>query len=273
MRKFGFAFLAVFLLATSALLAQQEIGLRATPLQPSRRGPKIYIGPVFGYNNTLHSGTFASVPGPEGALCPTFTDGTLNGYYVGLSFEYLLGKPRESKSSIIGRIVYNTFPASFTKDGETLPSLDPNDSSKVYLSTTNHTADIEYSTLDLEIIYKLNLFNSNFGIVIGPTIGTVMNVQRTQRMNLLTPENATFKPKDGVTYENFGRTILVGQDELPGHNALRLAIKAGAQYEITVGRVLVVPCIYYNFGVTKLSDADNLRVNALQIGCDLRFAL
>lgn len=270
MRQFGFTVLAAFLLSASSLLAQQEIGARATPLQPARRAPRIYVGPVGGYNNSLHSSSFQSVSGD--VLCPTFTGGTQNGYYVGLSFEYLLGKPRESKSSIIARAVYNTFPAFFSQGGDILPSTDTATGNVVF-SEVEHTADISYSTFDIELIYKLNLFNSNFGIVIGPTVGFVADVQRVQRMNLIKPDNAVFKEKPGTEYENFGRTAITARDQIPGHSALRLAIKAGVQYEITVGRVLVVPCAYYNFGVTKLSDADNLRVNALQVGVDVRFAL
>lgn len=270
MRQIGSAVLAVFFLATSSLLAQQEIGARATPLQPARRAPRIYVGPVFGYNNSLHSSSFQSVSGD--VLCPTFTGGTKNGYYAGISFEYLLGKPRESKSSIIGRAVYNTFPAFFQQGGDVLPSIDSANGNVVF-SEVEHTADIEYSTFDIELIYKLNLFNSNFGVVVGPTVGFVTGVQRVQRMNLISPTNAVFKEKPGTKYENFGRTAITAEDDIPGHSAMRLAIKAGVQYEITVGRILVVPCAYYNFGVTKLSDADNLRVNALQVGVDVRFAL
>lgn len=270
MRQFGFTFFAAFIMSAASLLAQQEIGARATPLQPARRAPRIYVGPVAGYNNSLHSSSFQSVSGD--VQCPTFTGGTQNGYYAGLSFEYLLGKPRDSKSSIIARAVYNTFPAFFKEGGDTRPSIDPV-TGAIYDSEVEHTAEVKYSTFDIELIYKLNLFNSNFGVVIGPTIGFVADVERVQRMNLIRPDNAIFKPQDGTEYENFGRTAITARDQIPGHATTRLAIKAGAQYEITVGRVLVVPCAYYNFGITKLSDADNLRVNALQVGVDIRFAL
>lgn len=271
MRKLGYALLATLLFATSTtVLAQQEIGARATPLQPARRSPRIYVGPVAGYNRSLHSSSFQSVAGD--VLCPTFTSGTENGYYVGMSFEYLLGKPRESKSSIIARAVYNTFPANFSQGGDTLPSLDPNTGEK-YLSAIEHTASIQYSTFDIELIYKLNLFNSSFGVVVGPTAGFVVGSDRVQRMTIIDPDNATFEVVPGVEYENFNRTQITARDQIEGRAGMRLAIKAGVQYEIAVGRILVVPCAYYNFGITKLSDADNIRVNALQVGVDIRFAL
>ena len=94
-------------------------------------------------------------------------------------------------------------------------------------------------------------------------------------MNLVQPLNAQFDPTfcPECEYINDGRTVITGRDNIPNHSAIRVAIKAGAQYEIPVGRLLLVPAIYYNFGVTEVSAADNLRINAFQAGIDLRFAL
>jgi hypothetical protein len=35
----------------------------------------------------------------------------------------------------------------------------------------------------------------------------------------------------------------------------------------------IVPAMYYNFGVTNLSSQESWRVNALQVGVDLRWAV
>ncbi|NQW29247.1 MAG: hypothetical protein HQ472_01880 [Ignavibacteria bacterium] len=254
----------------SSVFAQQEL---ANPLIPAKSSPRIYVGPVAGYNRSLHSSGFESISGD--VLCPTFTSGTANGYYFGGSIEYLLGKPKDSKSSIIARAVYSYLPAGYTQPGDRLPSLD--EQVNVVYSTVRHVAEIKYSTIDIEAIYKLNLFNSSFGIVVGPTVGFVMNVSRQQRMELIEPLNAVFDPSlfppGTVEYINNGRGIITANDNIPGHSTIRIAVKAGAQYELPVGRLLLVPCIYYNFGITEVSANDNLRVNALQMGVDLRFAL
>lgn len=258
------------LVTGTEMLAQQEL---ANPLIPAKSSPRIYVGPVMGYNRSLHSSGFESISGD--VLCPTFTTGTANGYYFGGSIEYLLGKPKDSKSSIIARAVYNFMPAGYTQPGDRLPSLD--EKGEVVYSTVRHVAEIKYSTIDIEAVYKLNLFNSSFGVVIGPTVGFVMNVTRQQRMELIEPLNATFDPSlfppGTVEYINNGRGIITGNDNIPGHSTLRVAVKAGAQYELPIGRLLLVPCVYYNFGITEVSANDNLRVNALQMGVDLRFAL
>jgi hypothetical protein len=145
----------------------------------------------------------------------------------------------------------------------------------VVTSVVDHTADIKYALLDIEVMYKLNLFNSNFGVTVGPAVGYVLTAQRVQAMNLVQPLNAQFDPTfcPECEYVNDGRTVITARDDIPGHSAIRVAIKAGAQYEIPVGRLLLVPAIYYNFGVTEVSAADNLRINAFQAGIDLRFAL
>ncbi len=269
MRNF-FVTTALLAVCAGSLLAQQEL---ANPLVPAASKPRIYVGPVAGYNRSLHSSGFQSVSGD--VLCPDFTQGSGNGYYFGLSAEYLLGSPKDSKSSIIARVVYNFMPAYYEEPGDQLPSLAPDGS--VVSSSVRHVAEIKYSTVDLEAIYKLNLFNSSFGIVVGPTIGLVVNASREQRMELVEPLNATFDSSlfnpGEVEYINNGRGIITGRDDIPDKAPIRLAVKAGAQYELPIGRLLLVPCVYYNFGITEVSPSANLRINALQVGVDLRFAI
>lgn len=262
--------IVVLIISTGSMIAQQEI---ANPLVPAERAPRIYVGPVIGYNRSLHASGFQSIAGD--VLCPDFTQGNGNGYYFGGSIEYLLGHPKDSKSSIIARVVYSFLPAGYQIPGDRLPSLDP-DGNVVY-STTRHVAEIKYSMVEFEAIYKLNLFNSYFGIVVGPTVGLVVKSQREQRMELIEPLNAQFDPSSNqfgnVKYINNNRAIITGQDNIPGKSPIRVGVKAGVQYEMPVGRLLLVPSLYYNFGITEVSATDNLRINALQAGVDLRFAL
>ena len=140
-------------------------------------------------------------------------------------------------------------------------------------------AEIKYQTVDLELMYKLNLFNSNFGIIVGPTVGLVVGSSKEQRMELVSPLNAVFdssvvaqqgKP---IKYVNNNRGIITYEGDIEDRQAIRVAVKAGVQYELPIGRVLLVPSVNYNFGITEVSPTDNLRINALQAGVDLRFAL
>lgn len=261
----------IFLCIATGTFAQQEI---ANPLVPAERQPRIYVGPVVGYNRSLHASGFQSIAGD--VLCPDFTQGNGNGFYAGGSIEYLLGNPKDSKSSIIGRAVYSYLPAGYEVPGDRLPSLDPN--GEIVYSTTRHVAEIKYSMIEVEAIYKLNLFNSYFGIVVGPTVGFVINSSREQRMELIEPnyavfDTSSFDPGTKVEVVSNGRAIITGRDNIPDKSTIRVGVKAGVQYEMPIGRLLLVPSLYYNFGITEVSPSDNLRINALQAGVDLRFAL
>lgn len=270
MKKTIYIVLALVVAAAGSVTAQQEL---ANPLIPAKSRPRIYVGPVGGYNKALHSSGFQSVAGD--VLCPDFSSGTANGFYLGGSVEYLLGSPKDSKSSIIGRVVYNNLPAGYTIPGDQLPSINPS-TGEVVESVVQHVATVKYSLIDVEMVYKLNLFESSFGFVIGPTVGIPISAQIEQRMELIAPLNAVFDPAlvPGATYLNNGRAIVTRENgPIDDQAGVRIALKAGVQYEIPVGRLLLVPCFYYNFGITKLSAANNLRVNAIQAGVDLRFAI
>ena len=190
------------------MVAQQEL---ANPLVPAKGRPRVYVGPVIGYNRSLHASGFQSVAGD--VLCPDFTAGSGNGYYFGGSFEYLLGSPKDSKSSIIIKALYNYLPAFYEQPGDRLPSLDAN--GDVVISSVRHVAEIEYSTVNLEALYKLNLFDSDFGIVVGPDIGFVVSASREQRMELVEPLEAVFDPKlfpgEEDKYINGGRAIITAR--------------------------------------------------------------
>jgi len=80
--------------------------------------------------------------------------------------------------------------------------------------------------------------------------------------------------KAGYQSTDNDRTIIIKEGDIPESNAFRFGVKAGVQYEIiTAGRTYIVPAIYYNFGITNLSSRENWRVNSLQMGVDIRFAL
>ncbi|MDQ1267164.1 MAG: hypothetical protein QG635_2318 [Bacteroidota bacterium] len=95
--------------------------------------------------------------------------------------------------------------------------------------------------------------------------------------------NAQFLRPDGwpdngeptLRYENTDRTMVVKDEDIEGANGFRFGIKAGVQYEIiTGGKWYVVPGIFYNFGLTKVSSTrEDWRIDALQIGVDVRFAI
>ncbi|HRP01809.1 MAG TPA: hypothetical protein PLE30_04085 [Candidatus Kapabacteria bacterium] len=277
-KKFIPLVLALGFIMTGMSLAQDL----SNPLLPTYQRPPIYIGPVFGYNRSMHSVDLASF---DEAICPRFQNGDANGFYAGLSWEQMLGDLASSNSSFIVRVLYNTMPANLETSENPIPSLvtvvdaNGNPSSEVILnSSTTHTQEIKYSMITGEVMYKLNPFGAGLplGFTIGPTFDFAMSKTQSQKYKLVTPLEAQFKRNDaaGYRYEDNDRTIVIKDGDIPESSSFRFGLKAGVQYEIiTSGKMYIVPAMYYNFGVTNLSSRENWRVNALQVGVDIRFAL
>jgi hypothetical protein len=271
---------AIFVLSSVLVLSQGKVK-QSNPINPSYERPPYYIGPVFGYNRSMHTVDLASF---DEAICPRFINGNSNGIYLGLSYEEMLGDLNNSTSSIIVRVLYNTMPASLSTSEEPIPSLvtvvDNNGvpvSETVLNSSTVHTQEISYNMITAEIMYKLNFIPGlPLGITVGPTFDFAMTKTQDQRYNLVQPLEAQFKRNDasGYQYVNNDRTIIIKSGDIPESSSFRLGIKAGVQYEILMSsRFYVVPSLYYNYGVTNLSSRENWRVNALQMGVDIRFSI
>lgn len=69
------------------------------------------------------------------------------------------------------------------------------------------------------------------------------------------------------------RRVVTGRDDIPDRTGVRMAFEVGLHYDIPFGSMFAVPSVSYTFGLVDMSPPANLRVNALQMGMDLRFAL
>ncbi len=271
---------------SAGLAKAQDSGDLANPLTPQKPKPRIYVGPVAGYNRSLHAGGFSSRFSE--ASCPNFETGTNNGYYFGLSGEYLLGDVKNSNSSVIARVVYDYQPAFFERPGDDYPSrLADGDTVR---TAVRHTTDVQYTLLQFEVMYKFNIPGTFLGITAGPQFGIPLSTKQDQRYELVFNPEApgvqfaaedleTLVPKEKWTegfeprfVDETRTSIQLYEGKLINASAFRAAIKLGLQYEILLGRAVLVPCAYYNLGITRINADDAWRVNALQFGADLRFA-
>ena len=285
--------LAAILLDFVPNYAQDEA--EANPLVPGQKSSAIYLGPVVGYNRSIHSVDLASFAAEP--LCPFFTNGSSNGFHVGFFYEQLLGGVKSNHSLVI-RALYNTFPASLSVDGDRYPSLIEIDSAySTIKSHTKHTIDVSYSAISLDIMYKFLVFKSNAGglaLTVGPTFDIPMTKKLTQKYMLIEPLNVQFKrvdPNDpahpeykNFKYEDNDRTIIVYDGDIANpQNAkasdykaasFRFGLKGGLQYEIKLGgKMDVIPGIFYNLGLTNATNAENWKISAIQASVDIRFAL
>ncbi len=270
--------ITVFLILFSFKSYSQE-----NPIEPGQQKRPILVGPVFGYNKSMHSVELLTFDDPT-KLCKPFDNGGGNGFYAGLSFEYLFGDPAKSISSIIVRALYNTMPAFMERiqdDYPTLVQTGPN-TNAVIQTTTKHEANVTYSMFTVEACYKINpIPNVNLGITVGPTFDFPITKTINQTYKLVgDPLNAQFYVdtalyiQRGYKISADGRTITIQDGPIPNATGFRLGLKIGVQYEIIPGeKWFIVPAIYYNLGITKVTSAENWRINALQLGVDIRYAL
>jgi hypothetical protein len=263
----------------------------ADPRKPAGKKSPILVGPVFGYNKSMHSGGFASIA--TDANCPTFESGTENGFYVGMTGEYLLGDPKNANSSIIFRAMYDYQPATFTVAGDEYPSKIVTTQQEVK-SAVQHVTVVKYTLLNFELMYRINIPGTMLGITAGPQFGIPIGGTQEQRFELqFNPANPVqfvaptepgslklagneivgrngFRPE----YTDDTRTaIRLYQGDIISRNSFRAALKFGLQYEILAGSLLIVPAAYYNLGLTNINTTDNWSVSAFQIGADIRFSL
>ncbi len=247
------------------------------PLAPEEAGSKILIGPVFGYNSVMHSAdklaTFAG-----DAYCPYFDGGTGQGFFAGLTYEMPFGKAEESVSSLIFKVLYSTYPGNMDIPGDEFPSLVPDPESgtdvTVIRTATNHTIDISYSVVALEVMYKQNLsVDIPLGVVAGPTIEIPIQKDVLQEFHLIADNNIQFSEVPGYNYSADRRTVILKDGPMDNANGIRLGLKVGIQYElIPMEGWLLVPHISYNFSILNVKSDEDYRINLIQVGADLRYA-
>lgn len=279
--------IAIAFMTFTNVFAQEEEG--PTPLGPGRGSSAIYLGPVAGFNRAIHSAKIASFA--DDPLCPYFTNGSSNGFFFGGFYEQVIGGIT-SKHSVVARILYSTFPASFSQNNDALPSLveDGKGGYTTVISTTKHFIDVKYSLLSIEAMYKFNI-TSGIVLTAGPTFDIALQKQLIQTFKLIEPNYVRFKRVDDVVigglrpvrYEDNDRTIVVfdGDVARPSEqnrdvkaNSLRFAFKLGLQYEIITGsKIDIIPGIFYTLGLTNINSVETWKVSAIQAGVDIRFTL
>lgn len=278
MKKFfSLSWLAVVcasLLLVPGLVRAQESGDAEdldNPLNPTQPRPKLLIGPRLGLNRNYHTGGFRTL---EGVNCPKFESGTGWGYFGGLTAEFVAGKDW----SIIPALVYESRPGHFRQELPEAAVLLEGQQIPVNQSIST-TSDITYQLLEAEVMYKKDLITlgKSFRVSVagGPVGSYVMGGKITQVQDLDQPENARFKNPDGLPTDFNGRRLIFSNnDEIPGRNSIRFSLKAGLQAEVGLfhNAVIMYPGIFYDYGLSHVTDSENWNLNTVLFQVDFRRA-
>jgi len=231
----------------------------------------------------VHSGGFRSFKGDP--ACPVFEAASATGFFIGGSLEYLLGKPSEATSSVLLRLAYDARPVSFAVREEGTSTLPVIDTTRVEIVdvTTEHRAEINYTLLSLDALYKIMISRDiPVGVAVGPTANFVLVGTAKQTYEIVSPNNAQFdttrKTDAVVRYEDNAQVMVFVDGDIPNGSSFRFGIKAGLFFELSLRKLLfapalVVPSIWFDAGLTKVTTVENWRVNVFQAGVDIRWAL
>jgi len=260
---------AVLIAFTPALRAQEDDG--DNPLNPNDPKSKVLVGPRLGINRNFHTGGFRVITDP---LCPIFESGGGWGFQVGVTAEIQTGKTW----SIVPAVTYESRPGAFT---QSLPDA------KVLLSgmdtpvnqTVSTSSDVTYQFMNAEVLYKQDIYQVSNGfrisVTAGPAFQYIMSGKISQTMHLDEPENARFIPQTGITYTDNGRTAVFRDNaDIPSLSSTRVSLKAGIQGEIGLfnNSWMLYPGVFYDYGLTDVTSAENWQLSTILFQVDLRRA-
>ncbi len=273
-RVLSLALCLLLSVSTVSLFSQEDD--EDSPLKFKSNKVPYFFGLIGGVNQAMHQAEIATFADDD--YCPFFENSSGIGFFGGAFVWIPIGDVKDSKHSIYVRATYNTFPSEFQKSGFTNEALvysEGSDNAEVVRFTTDHTLDVTYNIFSIELLYKYIVI-PNIGICVGPTFDFPVTKTSIQRLRIIDPANVSFIVPDPpkYRYEDGNRTIIVNDGDIPETESFRLAIKLGVQYEIITGTGFdIIPGLFYNFGVTKVSKSDDWRINAFQLGVDFRYRI
>ncbi len=257
---------AVLLLSGRVVYAQGG----SNPLDPEIQKSKFLVGPVIGINRNFHTGGFKTIT--EDETCPKFEKGSGWGFLAGITAEFQLGETW----SIIPRLTYESRPGSFTSELPSALVLLPG-TNEVVPQTVTAASEVTYSIANAEVMYKqefADLGGMRLALAGGPAIAVVLGGKNRQVQDLVTPENARFTNPSGFPSENNGRRLIFFDGDIPSRSGTRISLKAGMQAEFGLfgNAWIMTPGIYYDYGISDVTSAENWQLNTLMFMVDFRRA-
>jgi hypothetical protein len=233
---------------------------------------KFKVGINAGYDRVLGNSEMQYSTLDTGSII--FKNGTGNGFHLGAVCSYQLSDFHSFNISIN----YEKLPFSYQTEGDKYPSLvdDPENPGKFKTVFTSVFDDLEinYSILATNILYKFSITNIHTGILIGLNSGIVMKKHQIQKIKGIEPFYVHYPGPPGVIrYEDNDRTWVLKDEDIPNASSFRLGLKFGIEYELKFDRFNILPGIYYDRALTKVTSDNNWYKNYFQAGISILYSL
>ncbi len=269
--KFLFSATFVLLMAVLVTAPDMAVAQGSNPLDPTVSRKQVLVGPVVGINRNFHTGGFRTIDDPG---CPLFEDGTGWGYIVGLTAEFL---PSVNGTwGIIPRVMFEQRPGQFSQELPDAQVLLPGATEPVN-QTVSTSSDITYTLLTAQVMYKqefANIGGVRLGAAAGPSFNYVLGGHNRQVQDLDEPQNARFINPTGLPTEENGRRLIFFDNDIPARNSTRFSIMGGIQGEIGLfnNAWIMTPGVYYDYGLTDVTNAENWGLSTIMFMVDFRRA-
>ncbi len=257
--------LVCILMAALRPATADEPGQRiySTPISPASDIFNLRVGFVSGYLYAFHTGTIPSHA--DGIECPTFTNGSDNGFYVGGATELFLGSPVNTETTISLRSMYESLPAVFSTTPDKLASRSTGIDQDIIESSAVQTNTIRLSSISFEALFNLYTFDGAVGLSLGPTFNVYTGSEAVQRITLLT-ENARFENPLNYETEDYGSTLVLDRGTIEDLQVFSPGFKFNISANVNIGRVTFHPHAGFQYRFNSVARDHDWHVSALNIG-------
>lgn len=224
------------------------------PLIEKKAKSSYYFGFVVGYSSVLSGVANMNASGVTGSIAPRG-----GGFHSGITFEYLLGDPKSSRSSIMFDMMYEGTNGNSSFVAQGISAFRAQDGMAT-TTTADYLNELNIRRLLLRPMFRYSLGNTPFGILAGTTIGINLGSKLLSTATL--PTEMLWQPNGSrvQTTEQTFRNVSVG-------------LSLGLQYEIILRRITVIPHLIYDIPLTGLSSSVPLKQGMLRAGISVRFGL
>jgi|GEM_PF-3700084 len=275
---FGAICLMVFLSDGNAYWIKKKLKIGALLLTfngivygTNAQGVSCYLAPAPMPNHSLYGITFGAsrinhqnteINSEDKTVKANLYDATGTGYFIGLSYEYEIGNPYESLSSIICNVQYDNKPGKVNRYNIS-QTLNPIEEETIGFSKIK--IDYSFSFITTEIFYKQNFFRRvPIGIIVGPyfSIPVKLNANETLYNRVNNIDSIKIAPEEKIIYN----------DEIKNAKAIDIGFIAGIQYEVIVGRDFkIIPSVIYKHSLTGIQYKSDWKITSMDFGISIRY--